>query len=177
MFETEKGRIMHGELLTDMRKEFRDAIGKDLPDEAVKAATKKMQEIADDMVSSFQYEIQDRMAEHLSYYVKEMAGRAVEALLNGNESEMVRWLSCDKRGYTGRSDGYCTKDIENQHPVIHGKLFEQGCVALRKSIAEAHRDLISSERITDLEDQVRSLVAQNNKLERERDEARERAYS
>lgn len=137
-----------------------------------------MRDLADDMVSSFQYEIQDNMAENLSYHVKEMAGRAVEALLAGNESEMVRWLSCDKRGYTGRSDGYHTnRPIEAQHPVIHGKLFEQGAVALRKAIAEAHRDLITNERIADLEDQVRSLVAQNNKLERERNEARERACS
>jgi hypothetical protein len=42
-------------------------------------------------------------------------------------------------------------------------------------IVEAHRDLITSQRILDLEDQVRSLVAQNNKLERERDDWRERA--
>jgi len=84
---------------------------------------------------------------------------------------MIRWLSCDKRGYTGRSDGYNTRrSIEEQHPVIHGKLFEQGCVRLRKGIVEAHRDLIASERILDLEDQVRSLVAQNNKLTREKEE-------
>jgi hypothetical protein len=31
-------------------------------------------------------------------------------------------------------------------------------------IVEAHRDLITDQRILDLEDQVRSLVAQNNKL-------------
>lgn len=32
---------MHGEVLDDMRKAFRDEIGKGLPDDAVKAATKK----------------------------------------------------------------------------------------------------------------------------------------
>ena len=102
-----------------------------------------------------------------------MAGRAVEALLEGNEAEMIRWLSCDRRGYTGRSDGYNTnRAIEEQHPVIHGKLFEQGCVRLRKMIVEAHRDLITDQRILDLADQVRSLVAQNNnnKLAREKEE-------
>ena len=106
-----------------------------------------------------------------------MAGRAVEALLAGNESEMIRWLSCDTRGYTGRSDGYGERSIERQHPVIHGKLFEPGCVLLRKQIAQAHRDLITSERIKDLEDQVASLVAQNNALEKDLESWRDRALA
>lgn len=165
-----KSEIMH-----DMRLELRDKLGDALSDDDVEDLSKKVKDLADDLVSRVQDQIQNDLIDHISYHVKEMAGRAVEALLAGNEAEMMRWLSCDERGYTGRSDGFCERSIERQHPVIHGKLFETGCVALRKKIAEAHSDLIRNERIKDLEDQVASLVAQNNIMERDLNKWRERA--
>ena len=158
------------ELLEDDRRALKDALEAALPEEQLEPLKKKARALADEVADSIEWNLKDNLATNLSYHVREMAGRAVEALLEGNEAEMIRWLSCDKRGYTGRSDGYNThRSIDEQHPIIHGKLFEQGCVALRKKIAEAHRDLIASERILDLEDQVRSLVAQNNKLAREKE--------
>jgi hypothetical protein len=166
---------MHGELPEEDRQALYAAIDAALPDDKLEPLKKKASDLAESIVEDIEYSLRDNLASNLSYHVREMAGRAVEALLEGNESEMIRWLSCDKRGWTGRSDGYGEREIERQHPVIHGKLFEQGCVLLRKKIAEAHRDLIASERILDLEDQVKSLVAQNNKLERELNEWRDRA--
>jgi hypothetical protein len=169
---------MHGELPEEDRQALYAAIDAALPDDKLEPLKKKARDLAESIVEDIEYSLRDNLASNLSYHVREMAGRAVEALLEGNESEMIRWLSCDKRGWTGRSDGYggySEREIERQHPVIHGKLFEQGCVLLRKKIAEAHRDLIASERILDLEDQVKSLVAQNNKLERELNEWRDRA--
>jgi hypothetical protein len=166
---------MHGELPEEDRQALYAAIDAALPDDKLEPLKKKARDLAESIVEDIEYNLRDNLASNLSYHVREMAGRAVEALLEGNESEMIRWLSCDKRGWTGRSDGYGEREIERQHPVIHGKLFEQGCVLLRKKIAEAHRDLIASERILDLEDQVKSLVTQNNKLERELNEWRDRA--
>lgn len=166
---------MHGELPEEDREALYAAIEAALPDDKLEPLKKKARDLADSFAEDIEWNLKDNLASNLSYHVREMAGRAVEALLEGNESEMIRWLSCDKRGWTGRSDGYGTREIERQHPVIHGKLFEQGCVLLRKKITEAHRDLITSERILDLEDQVKSLVAQNNKLEHELDEWRDRA--
>ena len=162
--------MTNSEILEDMRIALRDGLDGALTDDIVKSATKKLRDMADDVVNSLQYEIRDGMAEHLSYHVREMAGRAVAALLAGNEGEMIRSLSCDKSGYTGRSDGFNSgRSLFAQHPVIHGALFEQGCVALRKSIVEAHRDLITNERILDLEDQVKSLVEQVDKATREKE--------
>jgi outer membrane murein-binding lipoprotein Lpp len=165
------------ELLNQDREALRDAIDAALPDESFAKLKKKAQDLAEQISEEIEWNLRDNLASNLAYHVKEMAGRAVNALLEGNESEMIRWLSCDANGFTGRSDGYGTRTIDQQHPVIHGKLFEQGCVLLRKRIAEAHRDLIQNERIKDLEDQVASLVAQNNKLERERNEWREKALA
>lgn len=171
---------MHGQFLEDDRIALRDAIEAALPDEQINGLKKKVRDLTDSITEEIEWSIKDNLASNLSYHVRDMAGRAVEALLAGNESEMVRWLSCDTRGYTGRSDGTtygAQRSIEAQHPVIHGKLFEQGCVLLRKKIAQAHRDLITSERIKDLEDQVASLVAQNNALERELGSWRDRALA
>jgi len=166
------------EMMHDMRIELLERLGGSLAEDDVKDLTKRVKDLADDLVTRVQYSIQDELIDHLSYHVKEMAGRAVEALLAGNEAEMVRWLNCDKSGYTGRSDGYGPdRPIERQHPVIHGKLFEQGCVLLRKKIVEAHRGLLANERLNDLEDQVASLVAQNNNLQKELNDWRERALA
>lgn len=162
------------ELLENDRIALRGALEAALPDDQLEPLKKKARALADEIADSIEWSMKDNLAANFSYHVREMAGRAVEALLEGNEAEMVRWLSCDQRGYTGRSDGYGTRTIEEQHPVIHGKLFEQGCVRLRKMIVEAHRDLITDQRILDLEDQVRSLVAQNNKLAFEKEQMRSR---
>ena len=168
---------MYGQFLEDDRVALKDAIEAALPEEQISDLKKKVRDLTDSITEVIEWSIKDDLASNLSYHVREMAGRAVEALLAGNESEMIRWLSCDTRGYTGRSDGYGERSIERQHPVIHGKLFEQGCVLLRKQIAQAHRDLITSERIKDLEDQVASLVAQNNALEKDLESWRDRALA
>ena len=47
-------------------------------------------------------------------------------------------------------------------------------VALRKKIVDAHRDLLVTERILDLEDQVKSLVEQVNKANAEKESLYER---
>lgn len=168
---------MYGQFLEDDRVALKDAIEAALPEEQISDLKKKVRDLTDSITEVIEWSIKDDLASNLSYHVREMAGRAVEALLAGNESEMIRWLSCDTRGYTGRSDGYGERSIERQHPVIHGKLFEQGCVLLRKKIAQAHRDLITSERIKDLEDQVASLVAQNNALKKDLESWRDRALA
>src|SRR5262249_40528899 len=119
---------MKSELLEDDRKALYAALEAALPDDKMKPLAKKARDLAESIAEDIEWNLKDQLAANLSYHVKEMAGRAVEALLAGNESEMVRWLSCDKRGYTGRSDGYTTSTVEREHPVTHGKLFETGCV-------------------------------------------------
>jgi hypothetical protein len=64
--------------------------------------------------------------------------------------------------------------MAQQHPIIHGKISENSCVELRRMIVDAHRDLITAERIKDLEDINKSLVAQVNKAEAEKNAMWER---
>jgi len=57
------------------------------------------------------------------------------------------------------------------------KLHEWAFIDLRRQIVDAHRDLLVNERIRDLEDQVKSLVAQVNKVIAEKDAMWERVRS
>lgn len=165
-------------------RELRDGLTATLKaafDEPLSDALKKaVRGIADDLESDLMYRAQDELAYNLACWTVDMAARAVEQLLAGNEDQMRRYLSCDKRAedgeylcYTGRSDSKYfgrRERAEEWHPVIHGRLFEQGALELRKKIVDAHRELLTNERIIDLEDQVKSLVAQVNKANAEREE-------
>lgn len=157
----------------EMRQQLQDVLQSEFSDDAMKRIKKSVDGIVSELEDDLMYRLQDSMAYNLACYVADMAQRAVEMLLEGNEDQMRRYLSCDKRadsgeyiGYNGRQDGFTMgdKNIARQHPVIHGRLFEQGCIRLRKMIVDAHRDVLVTERILDLEEQVKSLVAQNNKL-------------
>lgn len=130
------------------------------------------------------YRVKDDLAPNLVSFVEDMAKKTVECLLQGNADQMRRYLSCEKRGDDGPYIGWtgrfnpgawgARQDIAEQHPIIHGELFEQGCIRLRRDIVNAHADLLKNERIMDLEDQVKSLVAQVNKANREREAMWER---
>lgn len=145
---------------------------------AIDGYKKDAEKLVTSIQEDLEYRIRDELAMQLTDSIVQMAERAVEAMLTGNEGEMRRWLSCDKRGpdgeylgWTGRTDGYTgNRSDEDFHPIIHGKIFEQGALALRKKIAEANESLLRDERIRDLEDQIKSLVAQVNKANAEKEE-------
>lgn len=141
------------------------------------AGKKTKQNLLDNLWQDMEYGVIDRMSETIEGFVRQMAGRIVTAILEGRDDQLKRYLGLD--GYTGRSDFQSPyvrqRDISEAHPVIHGELFETGAIALRKKIAQAHTDLIQNERILDLEDQVKSLVAQVRKKDAEIEVLRERA--
>ena len=163
-------------IITDQRDELRDALDKALNDDSMKRLKKEAMDLAQSVVDEIDYSLKDNLAESLSSHVASMADRVIEALLGGNESEMIRWLHCGKHVYNGRSDGYTSPNstIERQHPIIHGLLHENQYITLRRKLFEAHRDLVVNERIKDLEDQVKSLIAQINEANRQKDAMWER---
>lgn len=166
---------MISELLEADRNAMQDAIALALPDEKLEPLKKKARDLADSIAEDIEWSLKENLAGNLSYYVREMAERSIKSLLEGNHSEMMRWLSCDRRGYTGRFEEGSHRTIEQQHPIIHGALHENGAVALRRKIVDAHRELLATERLADLEDEVRSLVAQVNKANADKDRMYERA--
>lgn len=164
----------------ELRDRLTEVLSAGVTDDAVKALKKKVDDVICYVEEDIMYRLKDELAPNLSAYVANMASRAVDQILNGNEDQMRRYLSCEKRGpdgeyigWTGRSDapsyGMRVREPHEWHPVIHGKLHLSDAVELRRKIAEAHRDLIASERIKDLEDQVASLVAQVNRANAEKE--------
>jgi hypothetical protein len=172
---------MNRQLDEELQIHFRDILEADLSKQTMKGIKKAVDGILNDIEDDVMYRLKDDLAPNLTAYVADMAQRAVEQLLAGNEDQMRRYLGCESGHWNGRSDGdngwgRKREDYE-WHQVIHGKLFEQGAVKLRKDIVEAHRDLIASERILDLEDQVKSLVAQVNRANTEKDRMWERLHN
>jgi hypothetical protein len=166
------------EPLAELRRRLGEVLDAGLTENGLKAVKKKAQEFIDEVEGDLEWRMRGDLAINLSGFVSDMSKRAIEALLAGNEEMMRQYLSCQKRdengqhvwvGWTGRSTGYShNRKIEDWHSVIHGKLHESGFVELRRKIVEAHRDLLVSERVLDLEDQVKSLVAQVNRAEAEK---------
>jgi hypothetical protein len=164
-----------------IRDDLRDCLERAVADpEIQKHVNKALDDAIYRLQSGLECAVKNDLAPLLAGWAAEMAERAVEQILRGNEDQMRRYLSCEKRaddgsyaGWTGRSDGNYwgrQRQANEWHPVIHGKLFEQGAVELRKQMVNAHRELLVNERVLDLEDQVRALVAQNNKLEAEKED-------
>jgi hypothetical protein len=145
-----------------------------------KTVNKAIEDVTYRLQSSVECALKDELAPMLAGWVAEMAERAIDQILKGNEDQMRRYLGCEKRladgsyiGWTGRDD--CDywgrkKEAHEWHPVIHGRMFEQGALELRKQVVNAHRELLVNERILDLEDQVKALVAQINKATAEKEE-------
>jgi hypothetical protein len=104
-----------------------------ISDEAMKAIKKATDHILYDIQGDLEYRLKDELAPTLVGWVAEMAERTVNAILEGNEEQMRRYLGCPAGGYTGR---------DRDASVIHGELFETGALSLRKKLVEAHRDLI-----------------------------------
>lgn len=162
-----------------LRSALEAALNTGLSEETLKGFNKQIRDLAAEFEESLMWSLKDSLAYNLAGWVADMAEKAVEAMLQGNEDQMRRYLSCDKRGpdgqyigWTGRSDGQTygmQRADHEQHPVIHGRLFERGALELRKQVASANETLIRDERILDLEDQVKSLVAQVNKANAEKE--------
>lgn len=140
----------------ELRWKLSDAIEAGMTEEVMGRVKKKFREAMEDLEGDLDYGLKERLSSNLSDFICASAERAIEQLLAGNEERMRAYLCAQDGGYTGR---------DRDHPVIQGKLFETGPLELRKQIVDAHAELLKSERIIDLESQVRSLVGQINTLE------------
>jgi hypothetical protein len=148
-----------------------------ISEDTIKPLKKAVDDILCRIEDDIMYRMKDDLAPNLVSFVAEMASETVGAILGGNEDMMRQYLGCRIGHWTGRSDSPVwgrEREASEWHPVIHGELFLQGAVKLRRDIVAAHPDLITNERIKDLEDQVVSLVAQLNKANKEKDAMWER---
>jgi hypothetical protein len=186
LMTTRKVTQMH-KIDISLRDALEQSIEAGLSEKAFEGFTKQIKNLSAEFEDSLMWGLKDNLAYNLAAWTADMAELALEQMLAGNDDQMRRYLSCDKRGedgqyigWTGRSDGQIygrQREDHEQHPVIHGKLFEQRAVELRKKVAQANEALIRDERILDLEDQVKSLVAQLNRADAEKERVLERLRS
>lgn len=155
----------------ELADKLRECLAKGISEDAMKAVKKAADDILYQIEGDLDYRLKDDLAPNLSAFVVEMAKNTVEQLLAGNEDQMRRYIGCERNRWNGRSDGetWRPRPIHEWHSVIHGRLFEQGHLAVRKAIVEAHAELLKNERILDLEDQVKSLVEQVNRANAEKE--------
>lgn len=140
----------------EIRWKLSDAIEAGMTDEVMGRVKKRFRDAMEDLEDDLDFGLKERLSSNLADFICTSAESAVEQLLAGNEERMRSYLSAKDGGYTGR---------DRDHSVIHGKLLETGPLEFRKQIVDAHAELLKTERILDLESQVKSLVAQVNKLE------------
>lgn len=103
--------------------------------------------------------------EYISSVAASRAESFFEKLLDGDEKAAMALL-----GNNDDRDRF--ENLEDRKPwaeVIRGKLFETSGIQLRRKIVDANKDLITSERIKDLESIVAGLTAQIKELESEID--------
>lgn len=165
----------------ELQEQLKAVLEAGLSDGAMKDIKKAVDGVICGIEEDIMYRLKDDLAPNLTAYVVDMAQRAVEQLLAGNEDQMRRYLGCESGRWNGRSDGASgwgrKREDYEWHQVIHGQIFEQGAIELRKRIVEAHRELLIGERILDLEDQVKSLIAHVNRANAEKDRMWERLRS
>ena len=151
----------------EFRDKMRDLWASTIPEDVMVPVVKQAENLAHDFADRIEWWLKDELSEIMSGYVADMADRAIESMLAGNEAMFRRYLHCEQNSYsfTGR---------DRDHPVIHGKLFEADCITLRRSLCQAFPELLSTERILDLESQVSGLVDEVNKREAEIERLRER---
>lgn len=74
-------------------------------EKTIECFKKDVEKLVTSIQDDLELRIRDEMAMQLTSWVERMAERSVEAMLAGNENEMRRWLSCDKRGEDGQYMG------------------------------------------------------------------------
>lgn len=146
---------------------FSELLQSELNDKPLEKLRKSLNDAFDELYENYEYRVKEQLAVNLADYIQQMADRSIKSMLEGNESELRRYLTCEVGVWNGR---------DREQPMIHGKLFVPECFELRRQLVDAHADMIKSERILDLECQVRSLVEQNNNLEAKVKELLERHY-
>ena len=111
----------------------------------------------------------DRLGDYANTYISDVAAdraeRFLERVLKGDEDAAMSLLGDKSGGMRIRQDG--SDEGTPWARLIHGRLFETNPIKLRRQIVEAHADLITSERIADLEATVIGLSQQIRGLEKE----------
>jgi hypothetical protein len=118
----------------------------------------------------------DRLEENAAYYLTQTAAdraeRYIDEILKGNPEAAARLFGDDSHSSRYKQGGHDSGEAWAK--VYHGRLFEPEAMKIRREIVEANADLLSNERIKDLESVVEGLRLQINGLEQQLEQTRVR---
>jgi len=124
-----------------------------------KGMKREIEQIFDDVY----YTMEEYAGEYISTLAACRAEKFLEKVLSGDDDAAMALLGDNNGGDRYRITGYDAG--KPWAHLIHGRLFESGGMALRSKVVEAHRDLLVTERIKDLESQVEGLSLQVRQIE------------
>ena len=140
---------------SDIRRDAGEQLAKSLQIEIGEAdmtkLTKQLVTLSEEISEGVLWNLKDNLASWLADHVSSTASSVIEAIIAGNEQEARRYLGLKPSAYY---DGRDFKPWFATSSTLH----EAGPVELRRKIVEAHRDLITDERIVDLESQLAALA-------------------
>src|SRR5258707_108943 len=85
----------------EMRERLIAVLAAGVSEDTMKGVKKATDAILDDLEGDLMYRLKDDLAPNLAAWVHDLAGRAIEQILEGNEDQMRRYLSCEKRAEDG----------------------------------------------------------------------------
>lgn len=142
---------MSDDILRERRDEIRAALDLEIGEQDFKKLEKQARDLADEIAEGLLWNLKDNLGDWIASEIRSHAKQAVEAIIAGNMPEARRYLGLAPEGHDGR-DWFDRPWFDTS-----SRLHEFGGVALRRAIVEAHRDLITDERIADLEGQLKGL--------------------
>lgn len=139
-----------------------------LSEQRRKAITSEIEQVVDEEFDRFE----DYANEFISNVAADRAELFFDKVLGGDDKAAMVLLG-DQNDSSRYQQGGCCSGAP-WASLIHGRLFETGGIKMRRKIVEAHADLITSERIKDLESIVDGLDRQIRKQNQEINDLRGR---
>jgi hypothetical protein len=136
------------------------------------ARVKQVKGFIDSLIDDEYERLREYADESISQTAAARAERFLEKVLAGDEDAAMALIG-DKHGGSRRRI-FGSDEGKPWASLIHGRLFETGGIALRRSIVEAHPELLRNQRIADLESVVEGLTLQVRELTRDLENCRER---
>lgn len=147
------------DVLAERRDEIRAALDLEIGEQDFKKLEKQSRALSEEISEGLLWNIKDNLGDWIASEIRHGAVQTIEAIIKGNMPEARRYLGLSPEGRDGREwfgkpwfDGF-------------SRLHEFGGVAVRHAIADAHKDLITDERIVDLEGQIKGLCEKYHRME------------
>lgn len=144
------------DILRAKQDELKAALDGVIPEVEFKKLEKQCQTLAEE-ISEYAYsDVKENLSQWITDHIRNHSQLVVEALLAGDMRTVKQYLKIEDQW--GQEDYGRREWVDRPWFNGSGRLHEFGGVELRHKIVDAHKDLITDERIKDLELQMAGLI-------------------